>query len=145
MNKDLKLSIITSEESIKDVLFILMASDIEKMISGLPDYSFDYLYDYLKTKCWVYGAYADGEVKGIFVFRWLSKTHVMGHFKTLDNQYSWNRFYKDTIRPTIAKHAKYQYGCLREDQSSLVRLYRRYGYNPEWNENINRYEYLIKL
>lgn len=132
MNEKLKLSIITENETLENILVIL------------NHYGHGYTFEFLKEKCWVYAACTE-ELEGVCVFQWMDKRTVNLHVSTFNNNYNWVKYYKEVIVPEISKHADYQMILLEDSKKSLLRLFKGYGFNFEWDDDIKRHKSLHKL
>jgi len=148
MNLDLKVAI--RRETFKDILRLMdETKGIKTVLMNLPFYGQGYLVDYLKKDCLVYTAISqeDNCIEAVFIFKWLECEYnaVCLSVCTMNNKYQWGKYYRDEVEPEIKKHADYLVGFLPADKKGIVRLYKRYGYTLEFNEEMNQYIYLQNL
>ena len=146
----LEMKLISKRESIESVLecIDLKCGGIENFIDGLPTYDKKELIEFAQDNCWICGGFeTEGEytLEGLFIFSWVTEKIVNLHICTMNNKYNWHQFYKSEVKPFIAQHAKYQIGFVKPEQKALVRLYKRYGYELEWDEDLKLWKSLTKL
>ncbi len=145
--EELKLSVVTNPETMKDILIILnlQYDGLENLITGLDSYKEEFVLKWLMHTCHVYIAFAEHDIKAVFIFEHLGDRVYNSHWCTLDNRYKWFPFFRDVVLAEIAKYAHSLVGYIKPEKKALLRLYRRYGYEPLWRKDLNRWKYLINL
>ena len=116
----------------------------ENLVASLPSYKPSDIIDWLENKCLVYVAFTN-EVKSIWIFQYVNSTMALMHICTFDSTYNWHKFFEQKVRPKVAKKIETIVGLLDADKVALVRLYKRYGYEPVFDDNMQKWKYLVKL
>ena len=144
---ELSFSIITEDETLEDILFVLDTwnKGFKNFIGNLPSYDPVDLLKYAKDNWWIYGVISDAGLEGVVIYQWPAKRIVNLHVCAFNNKRDWIKFYRESMMPEIAKHADYHLITLKKHERARLRLFEGYGFEFNWDESLNSYKSLQKL
>ena len=149
MNDELYDTVCYLDSELCEILELIeeKCGSLKNYFWSIHDISYKYAFDILKNS-YVFPIKANEEIKAVWIFQPVEFDHerLIMHIITFDNRYKWGDYFNKQIIPMLKEEGiKTVYGYLNENQKAVVRLYKRYGYEPEWVDHIKRYKYTIKL